>query len=100
MITLHQGEYGLLLFTAFENDGTTPAPVAGKEYKFIVSHASTQERHEFDTFTMAETSFTLEIPSDHTQEWRTGKYNIQLEETDTHRIIDVVDNGLELKKTY
>lgn len=100
MISLYQGEYGLLLFNAFEDDGTTPLPVAGKDYRFVLSHAGTQERHEFDSFTMLETSFTLEIPSDHTQGWRPGKYNIQLEETSTHRLIDVEDNGFELKKSY
>ena len=100
MISLHKGEYGLLLFNAFEDDGTTPLPIVGKVYKFVVSHSASKERHEFNDFTMLETSFALEIPTDHTLNWRAGKYNIQLEEISTHRLIDVEENGLELKESY
>ena len=80
MITLHQGEYGVLLFRAFANDGVTPTPVAGKDYRFVFSHSTSEEKHAFEDFTMLETSFTLVIPSGLTQSWRPGKYNIQLEE--------------------
>ena len=100
MITLHQGEYGVLLFQAFENDGTTPASVTGKDFRFVLSHATSEEKHGFEDFTMLETSFTLEIPTGLTQGWRPGKYNLQLEEKSTGRLIDVKDNGFELKKSY
>ena len=100
MINLYKGEYGMLLFNAFEDDGTTPLPVAGKEYRFVMSHSVSKEKHVFNDFTMLTTSFTLEIPTDLTAGWRAGKYNIQLEEVSTHRLIDVEENGFELKESY
>lgn len=100
MISLYKGEYGLLLFNAFEDDGTTPLPVTDKQYRFVMSSVVSKEKHVFEEFTMLATSFTLEIPTNLTNAWRVGKYNIQLEEISTNRLIDVEENGFELKESY